>query len=73
MKTIYYKKKIDKLNIISDKNIRDYINVINTDHIYIAEKVDYYRGKLLYTYGGIWLDIDTILINNILLNYDKED
>ena len=38
--------------------------MVDTSHLkHIAQKVDYYRAKLLYTYGGIWLDMDTIIVD----------
>lgn len=52
--------------------IPEYVNNINN----IAQKVDVYRLLLLYKYGGIWLDADTIVMKDLspvinkLQNYD---
>ena len=74
-----FKKNLNNYTILTDKTIKDYISIENTENLpHIAQKVDYYRVKILYTYGGIWLDMDTIVLENIdylynnLLNSDKE-
>jgi len=61
-----FKKKMHTLNVVNNKTITDYISVVDTSKLeHIAQKVDYYRGKLLYTYGGMWIDIDTIILDNL--------
>ena len=61
-----FKDKCKNVVLVNDKNITDYIDIVSTEHlIHIAQKVDYYRAKLLYTYGGIWCDIDTIMLQNL--------
>lgn len=37
----------------------------------IQHRTDYYRIYLLYHYGGVWLDADTIVIKNFKPLYDK--
>lgn len=37
----------------------------------IAQRVDYYRAKLLCKYGGIWLDSDAIALRNFDFIFDK--
>jgi len=60
------KKKLTNYVIVNNNTIHNYIPVVDTSHLkYIAQKVDYYRAKLLYIYGGIWLDMDTIILDNI--------
>lgn len=63
------KKIYEKYNIIilNEKTIHDYLpDLIDCSRLlFLAQKVDYYRAKLLYEYGGIWIDFDTILLDNI--------
>ena len=60
------KKYLTNYVIVNNKTIHKYISVVDTSHLeHIAQKVDYYRAKLLYTYGGIWLDMDTIILDNL--------
>ena len=67
-----FKKKLKNLTIINDKTIYDYIDVVSTKKLkHIAQKADYYRAKILFTYGGIWIDIDTIMLDNIDYLYDR--
>ena len=49
------------------KNIFDYIPNLRQDinDLPIALKTDYIRVKLLCDYGGLWIDADTILMNNL--------
>ena len=42
-------------------------NIFKVNHI--AQKADYIRLKILYKYGGIWLDADTICFNKIVSWY----
>ena len=74
-----FKQKLKQVTILSDKTIHDYIDVVDTSHLkHIAQRADYYRAKILYTYGGIWLDMDTIVLEDMdylyedLLKSDKE-
>lgn len=67
-----------KLIILNEKTIKNYLpNVRNDfDNLMIAQKVDYYRIALLYEYGGIWIDADTIIMSDLddifekLITYD---
>lgn len=56
-----------KLIILNENTIKNYLpNVRNDlDNLMIAQKVDYYRIALLYYYGGIWIDADTIIMSNL--------
>ncbi len=65
--------------LLNDKSVRDYIKIPNILKRFteIAHKADYIRFNLLYEYGGVWLDIDSILLRNIeeavdpfIANYD---
>lgn len=71
------KKHYDKYNfvILTPETIKQYIPNIRTDlnDLLIAQKVDYYRVALLYIYGGIWIDADTIVLKNLDEVFDKLD
>ena len=60
------KKKLNNIIFIDNTNVLEYIsNLENCDYIqHIAQKVDYYRAKLLYENGGMWIDADTIVLRN---------
>ena len=80
LKTIY--KHCDKdfnIKLLDEKTIHQYLPNLRKDLDYklnINQKTDYYRIKLLYEYGGVWMDIDTIVIKSLkpmlkkLKNYD---
>lgn len=67
--------------ILNDKNISQYLTDIHQNYWEInvlAHKADYIRAKILYKYGGLWLDSDIIALNKedfiTLFNYlDKYD
>jgi len=61
--------------ILNPETIKQYLPNIRTDlnDLMIAQKVDYYRIALLYTYGGIWVDADTIALNNLDEVFNKLD
>jgi hypothetical protein len=67
------------LIILNEKTIDDYIKNINPivlknlNNLLIAQKVDYYRIVLLYLYGGIWIDADTIILKDFDMIFDKLD
>jgi mannosyltransferase OCH1-like enzyme len=66
------KKNLTNYRIVNNKTIHKYIEVVDTSNLeHIAQKVDYYRAKLLYTYGGIWLDMDTIILDKIDYLYEE--
>lgn len=59
--------KYDNVILLNETTIHDYIdNLVDCQRLgFIAQKIDYYRAKLLYEHGGVWLDIDTILLEDI--------
>ena len=62
----YY--KVIRLNKDTFKNYIDcspYLENMNSDSNQIAQKADYIRSKLLCKYGGIWLDSDAVVFNNL--------
>jgi Capsular polysaccharide synthesis protein len=66
--------KVIRLN---KNTINDYIDInpfifnIGNNSNQLAQKTDYFRAKLLYKYGGIWLDSDSIIINSLDSIFDK--
>ena len=66
--TIYKHCSIDfNIIILDEKTVFDYLPNLRTDlnKLLIAQKTDYIRIKLLYEYGGLWLDIDTIVMSSL--------
>lgn len=63
-KTIINQNKNDfQIKILTEDDVEAYLPDINVDYKLfkiIAHKADYIRFNLLYQYGGIWLDSDTI-------------
>lgn len=53
--------------ILDEKTVYNYLPDLRSDldQLLIPQKTDYIRIKLLYTYGGIWLDADTIVMSNL--------
>lgn len=53
--------------LLDERNIFTYLPDLRKDinTLPIALKTDYIRVKLLYEYGGLWVDADTILMNNL--------
>lgn len=62
---------------LTDENIRDYITIPTHDNVWDwlepAQKSDYVRAKILYKYGGIWLDSDTVVMDDISGLFDLID
>lgn len=52
---------------LNDKNIYDYLPDLRKDinELPLALKADYIRVRLLYKYGGMWMDADVIMIDNM--------
>lgn len=59
--------KYFRLIILDEKKIFDYLPDLRRDinDLPIALKTDYIRVALLYRYGGMWLDADTIMMNDL--------
>lgn len=53
--------------ILNEKTVYDYLPNLRKDinKLQLALKVDYIRVLLLCVYGGIWIDADTIIMNNL--------
>ena len=61
--------------ILNKKNVYNYLPNLRKDLweklVHIPMITDYIRYLLLYTYGGIWLDFDIIMIKDIMPLYKK--
>lgn len=62
------------IHLVNEKNIYKYLpnfKINLTKNLSIPQKTDYIRLLLLYKYGGIWLDSDIIVMNDLypLLNH----
>ena len=57
------------IHVLNENNIYNFLPHLRKDLDYllpsIPMKTDYIRYNLLYKYGGIWLDSDTIVIQNL--------
>jgi len=71
------KKHFGKYNfvILTPETIHNYLPNLNFDfsNLLIAQKVDYYRIALLYKFGGIWMDADTIVLKDLDEIFQKLD
>ena len=56
-----------KVNLITDKNIREYIKDIPDyfNNLCPAHQADFVRVHVICDYGGIWLDSDTLVIDKL--------
>ena len=61
--------------LLDNHNIYNYLPDLRRDinNLPIALKTDYIRILLLYKYGGLWLDADTIVMNNLQAIIDLLD
>lgn len=59
--------------VLNEKTVYNYLPDLrrDLDRLLIAQKTDYIRIKLLYTYGGIWMDMDTIVMKNLMPVIEK--
>lgn len=64
-----------KIIVLNNHSIKEYLPDVRDDlnDLLIAQKVDYYRIALLYRYGGIWIDADSIIMRNLDEVFDKLD
>lgn len=60
------------IKLLNENTIKDYLpDVRDLSHLTIPAKTDYYRIALLYKYGGIWIDADTIVMRDLKPIVDK--
>jgi len=65
---LYHCKNNFNIYLLNDKNIHEFIPNLRLDldkKLKIQPKTDYLRYYLLELYGGIWIDADTIIMNNL--------
>ena len=65
---IKYNRQDFQIKILGDIDIPTYLPNINQNYkkySQIAHKADYIRFNLLYEYGGIWLDLDTVIFRSL--------
>jgi len=64
--TVFYHLQNDyQIIILNDKNIENYLENIHQNYWKItclAHKADYIRAKIVFKYGGMWLDSDVIML-----------
>ncbi|MGD9489504.1 MAG: glycosyltransferase family 32 protein [Calditrichaceae bacterium] len=67
LETIRKNRGATELILLDEKSVQDYITIpdIIQKTEKLAHKADYIRARLLYEYGGIWLDSDAILLKSI--------
>lgn len=55
------------IKILDEKSVYDYLPNLRKDinKLKLAHKTDYIRVALLYYYGGLWVDADTIIMNDL--------
>jgi hypothetical protein len=73
-----YKHCSSTFNIIylNNLNIDDYLpeikyNKMDLSKLRIAHRVDFYRILLMYKYGGIYIDVDILVLKDLKSVYDK--
>ena len=65
-----------KIHLLDNINIHKFLPNLRKDldkklTIGPAQKTDYYRYYLLYKYGGIWIDFDTIILKDLTPLFNK--
>src|SRR5690606_2883659 len=60
-------KNVYDVIILDEKSVYKYLPNLrkDLDKLPLALKADYIRVALLYKYGGLWLDADTIVITDL--------
>ena len=63
----YHLEKKCKIHLINDKNINNYIKEIPNYFYNLcpAHQADYVRVNVICDKGGIWLDSDTLVLNDL--------
>lgn len=67
-RTFKYKcSKLFDVKILNEKTVHHYIPNLRKDlnQLNLAAKSDYIRIALLFYYGGVWLDADTIVVTDL--------
>lgn len=61
------------LTILTPDNLKKFLPNFSTEKTpikEIAHKADFIRSQILYSYGGLWLDCDSIIVRNIDCLFD---
>lgn len=64
------------IHLLDENSIHKFLPDIRKDlneKLNIPQKTDYYRYRLLYYYGGIWIDSDTIVMKDLKEIIEKLD
>lgn len=61
-----------KLILVTDKNLNDYVNELPKcfSTLIPAHKADYIRVYLINKYGGLWIDADTLVMNDLTILFE---
>ncbi len=63
-----------KVHFLNDSNISQYIDIPEEYfNLSIVQKADLVRVNVVYKYGGIWLDSDTLVMSNLASLFDIID
>ena len=77
MLTIKKCSKRSNVILVNEKTLQAYLPDLRKDLKYpkvgLAQKADYIRYQLLYHYGGMWLDANTIVLRDLSDIYNKLD
>ena len=68
IKSIYkYCSKDFNIKVLNKNTVNNYLFNLrnNIDKLTLSEKVSYYKFNILYKYGGIWIEPDTIIFKNL--------
>lgn len=73
---LLHNKKDFEIVFLTDENIKDFLPDLD-ERVWlfkqIAHRADYIRFKILYKYGGIWLDSDTMVFKSLAPIIEKID
>tara|TARA_R110002012_G_C11478950_1_gene594813 strand:- start:34 stop:834 length:801 start_codon:yes stop_codon:yes gene_type:complete len=78
LRKIIYKFSDDgknyKVHFLNDSNISQYIDIPEEYfNLSVVQKADLVRVNVVYKYGGIWLDSDTLVMSNLASLFDIID
>jgi len=69
LKTVYkHCSKDFNIRLLNENTISNYLHNLRPDldkKLGINQKTDYFRVLLLFKYGGVWMDVDTIVIKSL--------
>jgi mannosyltransferase OCH1-like enzyme len=61
-----------KVHLLNQNNILNYLDEVPSYffNLHPAHQADFIRVNILYKYGGIWLDSDTVVMNDLSSLFD---